>query len=200
MTPTFEDVLTFWLGPLDGDGLAQPDQVAMWWRKDDALDATIRARFGGLWSELMRDGHEDWRAAPRSLLAYVLVLDQLSRNMFRGKAQMFAGDGKALAAAKEALERGDDRRLVGHERLFLYMPFMHSERLSDQERCVELFTRFRDESQGALRAALDENLKFAIAHRDIVAQWGRFPHRNQLLDRTSTSEELAFLTRPGSSF
>lgn len=195
-----EQVLAFWLGELDREGLASAEKKALWWRKDPSFDAEVLATFGETWSALMRGAHDDWRREPRSLLAYVIVLDQFSRNMFRGKAQAFAGDGRALAAAREAVERGDDRALIGHERLFLYMPFMHSESLATQEQSVALFTAFRDEASGRLREELAQNVDYAQRHRDVVARWGRFPHRNQVLDRTSTAEELAFLQEPNSSF
>lgn len=195
-----ETVLEFWIGPLDDDGLAAPERAARWWRKDPAFDAEVLSRFGSTWSTVMRGGHDDWCEAPRSLLAYVIVLDQLSRNMFRGKSQAFAGDARALEAAREGRARGFDRQLRGHERLFLYMPYMHSEQLATQEQSVALFRAFCEESTGRLREELAQNVRFAEQHRDIVARWGRFPHRNQQLDRTSTAEELAFLTQPGSSF
>jgi uncharacterized protein (DUF924 family) len=198
MTP--DDVLHFWFGELDADGLASAGQTELWFRKDLTLDAQIVERFGQLWSELMRGAHQEWLAQPRSLLAYVIVLDQLSRNMFRGKSQAFAGDTKALAAAKQGLERSYDSSLRPHERVFLFMPFMHSERLDDQERCVELFTRLRDQSEGRVRQAVENNVDYAVRHRDVIAQWGRFPHRNQILDRTSTTEEFEFLKQPNSSF
>jgi len=195
-----EEVLAFWLGPLDRDGLASDAQCARWYRKDPSFDAEVLARFGATWSALMRGAHDDWRAAPRSLLAYVIVLDQFSRNMFRGKSQSFAGDARALSAAREGIAQGLERALVGHERVFLYMPFMHSEQLATQDECVTLFEAFRDASAGALRKVLEENVGYAVRHRDVIAEWGRFPHRNQVLDRTSTAEEMDFLKQPGSSF
>ena len=195
-----EDVLAFWFGPLNEEGLATPDKAARWWKKDAAFDAEVLARFGSTWSAAMRGGHDDWMDAPHSLLALVIVLDQLSRNMFRGKAQSFASDARALSAAKKGIERGFDQQLVGHERLFLYMPFMHSEELATQDQCVALLSAFRDTSTGKLREELQQNVDFAVRHRDIIARWGRFPHRNQLLDRTSTAEELDFLKQPNSSF
>jgi len=195
-----DEILSFWLGPLDRDGLASDALSARWYRKDPRFDAEVLTRFGATWSALMRGAHDDWRAAPRSLLAYVIVLDQLSRNMFRGKSQSFAGDARALSAAREGIALGLDQALVGQERVFLYMPFMHSEELATQDECVRLFEAFRDASSGPLRKAIEEQVDYAGRHRRVIAQWGRFPHRNQVLDRTSTAEELDFLTQPGSSF
>lgn len=174
-----EEVLAFWF--------ADP---ARWWKKDPAFDAEVRAHFGALHEEIERGAHEDWLGTPRGALAYVIVLDQLSRNMFRGTPRMFASDARALAAAREALDRGHDAALAPAERSFLYMPFMHSEDLADQERCVELFRA----------AGLPGQLRYAEQHRDIVRRFGRFPHRNEILGRASTDEERAFLAQPGSSF
>jgi uncharacterized protein (DUF924 family) len=174
-----DDVLQFWF--------ADP---ARWWRKDPAFDAEIRTRFQDLHRAVARGAHEDWRATPRGALAYVVVLDQFSRNMYRDTAGMFAGDAQAVAAARAAVDRGDDRALADTERMFLYMPLMHSEQLADQERCVDLFRALGRSSE----------LKYAEQHRDIVRRFGRFPHRNQLLGRASTPDEVEFLKQPGSSF
>jgi uncharacterized protein (DUF924 family) len=173
-----DDVLTFWF--------ADPGR---WWKKDPALDAEIRGRFLALHDAVVRDDREDWLETSRGTLAYVIVLDQFSRNMFRGSARMFENDPRALAAARRALDRGFDRDLSGDERAFLYMPFMHSEDIADQDRCVGLFS-----------SALHQWLAHAEGHRDIVRRFGRFPHRNALHGRPSTSEELEFLKQPGSSF
>jgi uncharacterized protein (DUF924 family) len=173
------DVLDFWF--------ADP---ARWWKKDPAFDGEIRSRFSELHESIERGEHEEWRDTPRGALAYVIVLDQFSRNMFRGTARMFASDAQALAAARAAIERSDDQALASAERSFLYMPLMHSEDLADQERCVALFQSFAAPGQ----------LRYAEQHRDIIRRFGRFPHRNELLGRASTPEELEFLTQPGSSF
>lgn len=197
---TPSDVLALWLGPLDADGLATPERAARWWRKDPAFDAVVRQTFEPTWERAMAGALDDWCGTPPGTLAYVIVLDQFSRNMYRGTPQAFAGDARALEAARDAIARGDDRALRGHERLFLYMPFMHAEDLAAQERCVALLAAFRDESQGKLRDELSENLRFAELHRDIVATWGRFPHRNAQLGRSSSPAELEFLKQPNSSF
>jgi uncharacterized protein (DUF924 family) len=174
-----EDVLAFWF--------ADP---ARWWRKDPAFDAEIRTRFLGLHQAITRGEHEDWRATPRGALAYVVVLDQFSRNMFRDSAGMFASDAQAAATARVAVDRGDDRSFTDAERMFLYMPLMHSENLADQDRCVALFQALGRSSE----------LRYAEQHRDIIRRFGRFPHRNQLLGRASTPEEREFLLQSESSF
>jgi uncharacterized protein (DUF924 family) len=174
-----DEVLAFWFA-----------HSSRWFAKDEAFDAEIRQRFLALHDEVERGEHEDWRSTPRGALAYVIVLDQFSRNMFRGTPRSFASDARALAAAHDALSRGFDQALSPEERSFLYMPLMHSEDLADQERCVDLFRALGDAY----------SLGFAVQHRDIIARFGRFPHRNAILGRTSSPEELEFLTQPGSSF
>ena len=175
-----EAVLGFWFG-LD------PQR---WWTKDAAFDRDVRERFAGEHAAVLRGERDGWLATPRGRLAYVIVLDQLSRNMFRDTPRAFAADDRALDAAAGGIARGHDRDLPPGERGFLYMPYMHSELLPVQERCCELFASLGDAEQ----------LDYARRHRDIVARFGRFPHRNAILGRPSTPEELAFLTQPGSSF
>ncbi len=174
-----EEVLTFWFS-----------DKSRWWKKDPAFDEEIRQRFLEVLTAITHDECEDWKTTAHGALAYVIVLDQFSRNMFRHSANMFANDERARSAANEAIENGFDRELNEDERSFLYMPFMHSEYLSDQERSVELF-----ESLNAL-----QSLDYAKQHRDIIRRFGRFPHRNALLGRRSSPEELTFLQQPGSSF
>jgi uncharacterized protein (DUF924 family) len=176
--PSIEDVLTFWY--------ADPGR---WWRKDPAFDAVIRDRFLALHDAALRGEREHWLDTPRGTLAGVIVLDQFSRNMFRDTARMFEGDARALAASRRAVDRGFDQGFSGDERMFLFMPFMHSEDIADQDRCVAFF-----------ESALPKYLSYAQQHRDIVRRFGRFPHRNSLLGRASTLEELEFLKQPGSSF
>lgn len=196
----YSELLEFWFGELDSDGRADAAHVQCWWSKDEAFDDLVRARFLAAHEAVSAGDHEGWLDEPRGRLAYVVALDQLPRNMFRGSERMFATDAQALAAAEAGLEAGQDRGLGIDERAFLLMPFMHSEELSVQERGIELFTAIRDELEGDARERIAANLGFAVKHRDIVARFGRFPHRNALLGRASTPEELDFLTQPGSSF
>lgn len=196
----YEEVLTFWFGTLDDAGRADAEHSARWWSKSDAFDQEIRERFGALHEQVLGGEHEGWLESARGRLAYVIVLDQLSRNMFRGTARMYVGDARALEVAEEGIARGVDRELVFAERAFLYMPLMHSEALATQERSVEIFRAWRQELPDEQRSALDGPLDFAVQHRDIVRRFGRFPHRNALLGRESTAEELEFLKQPGSSF
>jgi uncharacterized protein (DUF924 family) len=197
---TAEAVLSFWFGPPDPDGRADDVHRRRWFVKDDAFDALLRERFLADHEAVVARRCEDWLATPRGRLAYVIILDQLSRNMFRGTAGMFAHDAQARTAAALGIDRGEDARLHADQRPFLYMPSMHSEDLADQDRCVALFTALRDGADPAHRAAAEGGVKFAAMHRDIIARFGRFPHRNALLGRASTPSEEAFLKEPGSSF
>ena len=173
---TPEQVLAFWRE-------AGPDR---WFKKDAAFDNAIRARFLATYEAAARGELAGWEASAEGALALVIVLDQFPRNMFRGTVRAFAADEGARWAANLALKRGYDLDVAAELRIFLFLPFMHSEDLADQNRGVELY-----------RAAEDENLKFAIRHRDIIRRFGRFPHRNALLGRSTTPEEQAFLDAGG---
>ena len=185
---SFKEVLDFWFGEPRGPSRAE------WFRKDEAFDRTIRERFGGLHAAAARRELEAWRANAESMLALVIVLDQFSRNMYRNDARAFAQDAHALECAKEAVMRGDDLGLLPVERQFLYLPFEHSEDLADQEKCLEMMRSLDafEETRGIS--------DWAVRHRDIVARFGRFPHRNAALGRASTAEETEFLRQPGSGF
>jgi uncharacterized protein (DUF924 family) len=175
VTPS--DILAFWrdAGP------------ARWYKRDDAFDAELRRRFLDLWQKAAAGELSSWEASDDGTMALVIVLDQFPRNMFRGDARTYASDGLAREVTHRAIERGVDARIDPALRQFLYLPFNHSEHLSDQLRCVELS-----------RAAGDaESLKWAEHHADIVRRFGRFPHRNRLLGRTTTPEEQAFLDEGG---
>jgi len=173
------DVLRFWL---DEGG---PDA---WYRSDPEFDALIRERYEGLWEEALAGRLDAWRTKSRPCLALLIVLDQFPRNMFRGTAKSFASDPKALDVAKQAIGRRLDRSVDMPERQFFYLPLMHSETASDQERSVRLFVI--GEPEGG-------NLDHARAHRHIIRTFGRFPYRNEVLGRQSTRGELAFLDAGG---
>lgn len=195
-----EEVLSFWFGEQDARGLSDEAHAARWWRKDPDFDRLIEERFGPLHAAVARGERDGWLASDRGRLALVVVLDQFSRNMFRGTPAMFASDSQALEVARGSVDLGADRRLTFDERGFLYMPFMHAEDLEAQDRAVRLFTVLRDEHEGESRERAAGSLDFAVRHRNIIRRFGRFPHRNALLGRASTPEELAFLAEPGSSF
>ena len=196
MDPT-NTVLNFWFGPLTVEGRAHQELSARWWAKDPDFDREVRDRFAALHAQLNAGVRPSWSYSPRGLLAAVIVLDQFSRNMFRGTPGMFAADEQALALAFEGIALGYDRKLRFAERAFLYMPLMHAERLDVQNRCVDLFERFRAEQTGELAEEVQEQQKFALVHRDLIKRFGRFPHRNAWLERETTSDEQNFLTQPG---
>ena len=179
MTP--DHILHFWF-----EELAPRD----WWAKDEAIDRTIARRFGATLDAAAAGELFGWRRDARGRLAEIIVLDQFSRQVHRDTALAFARDGMALVLAQEALGAGADRVLAADQRAFLYLPFMHSESRAIQAVSVRLFEQ----------PGLEQNLRFAIAHRDIVERFGRYPHRNRILGRESTAEELEFLRQPGSSF
>jgi uncharacterized protein (DUF924 family)/nitroreductase len=195
-----ERVLSFWFGQLDEQGRASEETAGRWWRKDAAFDQQIREEFGADHRAILAGEREDWLKSPRGRLAYIIVLDQFSRNMYRDTPQMFAADDWALRAALEGIEQGMDRFLTTDERVFFYMPLMHSEALKIQDRSVEVFSAYCNEVDSELQQRIGKNLDFAVRHRDIIERWGRFPHRNAILGRESTAEELAFLEQPNSSF
>lgn len=172
-----QDVLAFWRE-------AGHDK---WFNKDTAFDEAIRARFLDTYEVAAAGLLSDWEATREGALALVIALDQFPRNMFRGSARAFAADPLALGVAKRAIERGLDVATPVEERAFFYLPFEHSEELADQERCCALF-----------RATGDADLvKWADLHADIIRRFGRFPHRNAVLGRTTTADEQAFLDSGG---
>jgi len=174
-----EDVLTFWRNAGE----------KRWWTKDDTFDAEIREKFLDLWNAAAAGRCAHWEESADGALALVIVLDQFPRNMFRDDPSTYASDALARDVALRAVDNGADARLAEDLRGFLYMPFMHSEHLADQERCMALFEQTGDAEQ----------TKYAGHHADIIRRFGRFPHRNRLLGRVSTDDEQAFLDSGGFS-
>lgn len=175
------DVLRFWFDELGR---------ASWFAKDDAIDAACRERFAPLIAEINSRPIEDSISSADHALASVIVLDQFTRNVFRGTEQAFAYDELARAIARLTIAIGLDQRIPLDRRIFIYLPFEHSEALADQLRSVELISALGD----------DEFARYAEAHKAVIERFGRFPHRNAILDRPSSPEEIAFLEQPGSSF
>ena len=195
MTP--EAVLAFWFGELDAEGRADETHRQRWWASDPSLDEEIRRRFLGLHAELMAGGHPDWRHGDRGLLATIVLLDQFSRNMFRGTGRAFASDALALEVARAAVAADVDHRAAYDERGFVYMPYVHAEDLAKQDEAVALFESWAAELSPAHADGALTQLRYAVMHRDIVARFGRFPHRNAALGRRSTTEEQQFLDQGG---
>jgi uncharacterized protein (DUF924 family) len=177
-------------------GIAAPEEIVSFWKEagedrwfksDPAFDAEIRTRFLETYEAAERERLRRWDQSPEDALALTLLLDQFPRNMFRGTPRAFASDRLALDIAKRAVDAGYDRKIEKELRPFFYMPFMHSEALADQERCVALMAK----------EGKQENVKYAEIHRDAIKRFGRFPHRNAILGRISTPEEIAYLESGG---
>lgn len=186
-------VLDFWFGAPGSATDGQPR--AEWFRKSDAFDRLIEDRFAPLIEAALGGGLRDWDVQPRTALARILLLDQFTRNVFRGTPRAFAGDALALAAARLLVANGGDLALPPWQRSFVYLPFEHAEDLAMQDESMRLFTRLAAEAQG-----FAETLAYARRHREFIERFGRFPHRNAILGRASSAEEIAFLEQPGSSF
>jgi uncharacterized protein (DUF924 family) len=176
-------VLDFWFGPGDDD---------RWFKRNEALDRAVREALADDYERAAAGAYDAWRESARGCLALVLLLDQVPRNLFRDDPKSFATDARALAVARHAIEQGFDRQVAAQsQRMFLYLPLEHSEQFTDQEDCCRLM------------ATLDENnewAEWAIMHRDVIARFGRFPHRNAVLRRDTTEAEQEFLAQPGSAF
>ncbi|HUQ03936.1 MAG TPA: DUF924 family protein [Kofleriaceae bacterium] len=200
--PRIDDVISFWFGAA---GDSPETRMQRWFRPDPAFDASIRTRFGALLDEAAAGKLTGWPATPRGALALILVLDQFPRNVFRGTAGAFAYDARALDAARGALAEGHDRELGYLERMFLLLPFEHAEDRETQRESVAHYEALHAEAKAAAApageiATLAAALDYAHRHKAIIDRFGRYPHRNALLERTSTGEEVDFLQEPGSSF
>jgi uncharacterized protein (DUF924 family) len=181
-------VLDFWFGP-------DPDTWRMaWFKPDPEFDAAIARQFGATLAEAATGAHDAWAATAEGALALAIVLDQFPRNMFRGSARAFATDAQALALARAAVARRQDQALTANQRVFLYLPFEHSEAMADQDTAVALFEGLRDVPA---MARPDGAIDYAWRHRVVIARFGRFPHRNAALGRASTPEEQAWLAAGG---
>ncbi len=175
----YSKIVNFWFKELTTE---------QWWMKDTEVDQKITERFLDIHTAAKQGECYQWREEPRGWLAEILVLDQFSRNIFRGKAESFAQDAQAITLAQEAISNGATQALTNQEKMFVYMPFMHSESKAIHEIAVGLFTD------------IDTNLDYELKHKAIIDRFGRYPHRNKILGRESTEEEIAFLKEANSSF
>ena len=192
-TPTAQDVLDFWLGDGLERGWCSDKRDELWFGGNATIDSQIRERFGALVEEALNGGLSDWEARIDTRLALVLLLDQFTRNVYRGQARAFAGDRRAQQLSLDAHDSGMDAEFATVGMVFLSMPLMHAEDVALQAESVLRFQRLLDTCAPELRDTLANNLDFARQHRDIVARFGRFPYRNAALGRTSTPDEEAFL-------
>lgn len=197
MSPGLPDdaraVLDFWFGPVGS--AERGSQRKQWFTKNADFDAQIGERFGATVEQALRGELDAWDDDARSALAHILLLDQFTRNVFRGSARAFAGDTQALATATALVGLRRDETLPPYMRAFVYMPFEHAEGMAMQDEAVRLFTRLAAEAP-----ELSGMLDFAERHRAVIERYGRFPHRNEVLGRHSTAEELEYLARPGAGF
>lgn len=195
-----EELLSFWFGQLDGYADLDASKQRLWWNGGQDVDEEIRSRFGSTVEAALSGQLDHWKETARGSLALVLLLDQFTRNVGRGTPDAFAGDERALAVCQHARSTGQDRELRLIERGFLYMPMMHAEDRRMAEACKACFAELSNEvSQRAPEGFPDFN-KHAIQHADIVLRFGRYPHRNEILERTSTQEEHRFMAEGAATF
>lgn len=200
MTDQPESVLDFWFGAPGSALEIAGRQTRLWFGKSPENDQAVTERFSAALIDATAGRLDHWANTPRGRLALVIVLDQFPHHIHRDRAQAFATDPQALVQSLAALAAGEDRQLASIERVFLYLPFEHAESLGMQDRAVSLYENLAREASTDERALFDGFLDYARQHRDVVARFGRFPHRNAILGRPSTPEEVEFLKQPGSRF
>lgn len=192
-------LLAYWFTTEPDQEKVVARQDKLWWGQDPVLDAELRDRFGLDVERALRFEMGGWAGTARGRLALILLLDQVTRSIYRGTPKAFAGDATALGLCQDGLARGHDRELRPVERLFFYLPLMHAEDPDAQDRSMACFQELVGDVEGGLRLWLVKSLAAAESHRATILLFGRFPHRNEVLGRASTPEELTFLTQPGSS-
>jgi uncharacterized protein (DUF924 family) len=195
-----EDVLDFWFGPAGSASEIAGRQRKLWFGKSQANDQTVTDRFSATLVAATAGQLDHWANTPRGRLALVIVLDQFPHHLYRDQPQAFATDPQALALSLDALAAGEDRQLALVERVFLYLPLEHAESMAMQDLSVSLYEKLAREAAPSERLLFEDFLKYARQHRDVVARFGRYPHRNAILGRASTADELEFLKQPGSRF
>jgi uncharacterized protein (DUF924 family) len=204
--PSAQDILLFWFGPRPYTAPQVQQHTRLWFGEHNAPELTpqtdelIRERYGELTLAAEQGRLAAWESSPRRRLALILLFDQFSRNIYRGSARAYAQDLDALSLTVSGMQIGADATLDPVERLFFYMPLMHAESLDVQEESVAAFRRLREEAPADLHRIFQASLESAVQHRDIVARFGRFPHRNRVLGRESTPEEIEWLATGGSDF
>jgi uncharacterized protein (DUF924 family) len=195
-----DQVLDFWFGACDSDGALDPAKQKMWFGDGRRHDAAIREKFGALHQSACRGELDAWAGTPRGRMALIILLDQFSRHVHRGTPLAFAQDPAAQRLALDGVNGGADRKLIPAQRSFFYLPFEHAEDVELQRLSVRCFEDLSHAVAPAHQKDYDSFLDYARRHLAIIERFGRFPHRNAMLGRTSTSEEIAFLKQPGSSF
>ena len=192
MIEKIEDILRFWFGTVE-NGFPVNDRSKLWWSGDAENDRLVSELFGHRVHQALRGELDEWASSPRGRLALIILLDQFTRTIFRGSEDAFSGDAQALALCIEGRKLGHDQALEVVERAFFYMPFEHAEQLDLQQLSIECFEQMLFEVSGVNKIYMENWLDFAHQHYDQINRFGRFPHRNEVLGRSSTPEELAFL-------
>lgn len=196
----FNNILLFWFGSKTDDAEVAKEKQKLWWSKNPLTDEEIKESFEGHFEAFLRGELEEWKKTTNGTLALILLTDQFPRNIYRDTPKAFGFDGEALKLSKGLTASGDDMKLRPVERIFAYMPLEHSESKEDQEESIKRFTCLIDGLPEAQRETFLGFLNFAVRHKEIIDRFGRFPHRNKILGRKSTPEEIEFLKEPGSSF
>ena len=193
-------VIDYWFGDGENDAEVASNQAALWWKKDPDVDAEIRQNFESLVNSAGQGRLDEWGERPEGRLALILLTDQFPRNIYRDTPRAFEFDGKARDLCIEGLERGMAAPLRPIQRVFFYLPLEHSENADHQAWCVDLMRALAREAPEDWKPTFEGFVEYAEAHQRIIDRFGRFPHRNAILGRESTDEELEFLEQPGSSF
>jgi len=194
MNETIDSVIRYWFGEASSSADINAEKKRLWWSKNEKVDEKIADRFSALIDAVASGELDHWNESDNGLLASIICTDQFPRNIYRGHSKSFSYDQIALRFARQAIAMGFDRKLSLIKRVFIYMPFEHSEEISDQQQAVSLMQSLVEQS------STDEKDVFAGWHHEVIAEFGRFPHRNAILGRESTEKELVFLKKPGSSF
>ncbi|VVN79707.1 DUF924 family protein [Pseudomonas fluorescens] len=200
MTAPWQPLLEWWFGTLESPSEIAADKGRLWFGKRDSQDLEARTRFGGWVEQALAGGLTEWAQRPEGWLALVLLLDQLPRMIFRDSPKSFAGDLRAQALVAQGIAADFDRQLRPIERVFIYLVFEHCENLAVQNEAVSRYIDLVAQQPESDRTQFNDYLDYAEQHQQVIARFGRFPHRNAVLGRESTAEELAFLSRPGSRF
>lgn len=195
-----DDVLAFWFADALQHSAAESEQSKRWFAYDARFDAEILRRFGHLPEQAAAGNLDSWMDAAKTALARLIVLDQFPRNLYRHDSRAFAFDKLASAGAQAAIERGFDKQLHPLQAVFMYLPFEHAEDIDRQDRAVALFEALQERAPAGAESRFARFTDYARRHRDVVARFGRFPHRNAMLGRAGTAEELAYLEQGGERF
>ena len=196
----WQPVLDFWFGDEPDDMKCGRDKAELWWGKNQEMDRAIEQQFGHLLNGLVSGGYREWLSSPQGRLAAIIVIDQFSRNIHRGDAKAFVSDRLALQWCLDGIDNGDDLQLRPIERVFFYLPLEHSECEKMQEASLFNYKALIAAVPESQKTLFENYLGYAKQHADIIERFGRYPHRNEILGRESTPEELEFLQQPGSGF